>query len=127
MSGQPFDYIIGIASGGAFVAAALSNMTGIPYKIIKIKKYFKDNIKTIKTGLNVDVLSENIEDVMYKRVLIIDDQINTGDTIVAAKTFIQQYNTDIKLAVLYSTYTREFLHYQPIRHVLGATPWGYDP
>lgn len=127
ISAQHFDYIIGVASGGAFVAAALSKQTGVPCKYIKIKKYFKAEIKTINHGLNVTVLSDKIEDVHNKKVLVIDDQINTGDTILAAKAFMQKYTADIKLAVLYSTYDRAFLDYQPIRHVLGATPWGYDP
>jgi hypoxanthine phosphoribosyltransferase len=122
---KAFDYIVGISSGGAFVAASLSIQTGIPYKIVKIKKYFANEIKK---NLQVKELSGDFQKLMGKNVLIVDDQINTGDTIISALRHISSYSpNEVRLGVLYSTYKRSFIDYQPIRYVIGATPWGYDP
>lgn len=73
-------------------------------------------------------LEQNI--LKTKNILLIDDAIDTGSTILAIKNVIQKLNTkaDVKVAVLTVTHKRPFLEpdFTLYRRVLLRCPWAVD-
>lgn len=117
-----FDYIVGIETGGAFVAKYLSVITNKPVVYIKVSKYdegkFWQNSPSVSIQSDLSVL-EN------KNVLIIDDHILTGDTLTKAKDIIQQYNPNkIYTGVLYQNREHHIINYKGINASMSRSPWG---
>ena len=95
----PIDCIVAITTGGLIPAGILAKMLGIKevYTIGYCSYRNKKRGKLVNTTQIWDYL-------MYKTVLLIDDIVDTGGTILAAKEEIEKrYNEVVTLA----------LHYKP--------------
>ncbi len=91
------DVVVGILRGGYFPAHMIAETLGLEVYVIRYKSY----VKTRKVGKPILVLPL-IGDVSGKRVLLVDDICDTGDTIKAAKELLKQYNpSDVKVATLF--------------------------
>ncbi len=91
------DVVVGILRGGYFPAHMIAETLGLEIYVIRYKSY----VKTKKVGKPILVLPL-IGDVSGKRVLLVDDICDTGDTLKAAKELLKQYNpSDVKVATLF--------------------------
>ena len=117
-----FDYIVGIETGGAFVAKYLSVITSKPVVYIKVSKYDDRNFwhKTPSVSIHSDLsVLEN------KNVLIIDDHILTGDTLTKTQDIIKQYNPNkVYTGVLYHNREHPIINYKGINASMSRSPWG---
>ena len=119
-----FDYIVGIESGGAFVAKYLSLITDKPVTYIKISKY--DDGKFWHKNPSIAIYSD-LSVLTNKTVLIIDDHIFTGGTLEKAKEIVQQHNPNkIYTGVLYHNRNRKYpiINYEGINASMSRSPWG---
>jgi adenine/guanine phosphoribosyltransferase-like PRPP-binding protein len=132
------DVIIGIKSGGAIITKYIAEKLNIPYSYIKIsrdtynckKTPYDSIISDIEKKINnfKHITCEDINiDVKNKTVLILDEQIASGNTAV----FVKQYLLKKKLAkeVIIGTICSS----ERLKNVIKVSsryyaiwPWGYD-
>lgn len=94
------DVIIGISRGGLYPATFLSHILQIELIPIQLSRRVNDVI-TYATPKWVIKPSE--EDIRNKKVLIVDEICDSGETLEMVKDFVKSLNpNDIKTAVLYS-------------------------
>jgi len=83
--GRSFDLIIGIARGGIPVAMVIADQLGVGIDIINVKSY---------TGISARkkprIISTLTEDVKGKRVLVVDDLIDEGDTMTTVVSYLRR-------------------------------------
>ncbi len=94
---KKFDLIIGIARGGIPVAMVLADQLGVGIDIINVKSY---------TGISKrgkpTIISTLTEDVKQKRVLVVDDLIDEGDTMNTVLSYLRKAGVGrIHTAVLF--------------------------
>ena len=88
---QP-DLIVGITRGGAIPARLLSTYLGIKNMIcISIKKI----------GEERKVVTEVLDDLVDKNILLIEDQLETGRSLEIAKKYLESKGANVKSACLY--------------------------
>ena len=91
------DVIIGILRGGYFPAHMIAERLGLEIYVIRYKSY----VKTKKVGKPVLTLPL-VGNINGKRVLLVDDICDTGDTLKAAKDLLKQYNpSEVLVATLF--------------------------
>jgi hypoxanthine phosphoribosyltransferase len=73
-----FDVVVGIARGGLPLAVTISNQMGKPMQAIDITSYAVVGKKKVAS------LRPSLLDVKGKRVLLVDDLVDTGDTLEMA-------------------------------------------
>jgi hypoxanthine phosphoribosyltransferase len=96
-SGKTFDLVIGIARGGTPVAMVLSDRLGVKIDTITVKSY-----SGISERGSVRILSTPSEDIKGKRVLLVDDLVDQGDTMSGVKGFLNEKGTKaVETAVLF--------------------------
>jgi hypoxanthine phosphoribosyltransferase len=96
-SGKTFDLVIGIARGGIPVAMVVSDYLGIEIDTITVKSY-----SGIGERGSIRILSTLIEDIKGKRVLLVDDLVDQGDTMIRLKGFLSEKGAkDVETAVLF--------------------------
>lgn len=92
-SGQFYDYIVGIVRGGTIPAVYLSHRLGIPMRTVSWSTFHKEQMR--ESTLDI---ADDIED--GKKILLIDDIIDSGRTI---KELLEDWGCDrskIGIAVL---------------------------
>ncbi len=90
-----FDSIVGVLRGGFYVANLLSQITGKELKVVWIKSY-----KGEKKGESEVVTWPH--EVKGKRVLLVDDVVDYGDTLELAKTLLKLAGTkEVRSASLF--------------------------
>ena len=96
-SGKTFDLVIGIARGGVPVAMVLSDRLGVKTDMITVKSY-----NGINERGSVRILSTLSEDIRGKRVLLVDDLVDQGDTMSGVKGFLNEKGAEaVETAVLF--------------------------
>ena len=125
-SSTKIDYIIGIESGGAFVAKFLSYQFNINPLYIKASKYDEgkafENTKIIERS--------NLNDIYNKNILIVDDQIMSGNTIIVIKNYINNnYKPKlIKTGILYCSNEKKDkfnIDFNGQDFGIYKSPWGW--
>lgn len=144
---EQFDIVIGILSGGGFIAEYVRRLHNVP-KIgyIKVKNYSDNSYSEQLThalygiessdveceyGCDVKYLSLTYEkdvDVKGKRVLLVDDTISTGLTIKYAKTLM--YDRGAQSVKTYSLFSnaRKYTdyYYRCPSRIPVYWPWGFE-
>jgi hypoxanthine phosphoribosyltransferase len=96
-SGKTFDMVVGIARGGIPVAMVVSDRLGVVIDTIAVKSY-----SGIAERGSVRILSTLTEDVRGKRVLLVDDLVDQGDTMSGVKGFLSEKGAkSVETAVLF--------------------------
>ncbi|MGD0146813.1 MAG: phosphoribosyltransferase family protein [Nitrososphaerales archaeon] len=96
-SGKAFDLVIGIARGGIPVAMVVSDRLGVKIDTITVKSY-----SGIAERGSIRILSTLIEEVEGKRVLLVDDLVDQGDTMIGVKEFLSTKGAKVvETAVLF--------------------------
>jgi len=96
-TGRMFDLVIGIARGGMPVAMVVSDRLDVRIDFINVKSYVGIGERGIPR-----ILSTLTEEVSGKRVLVVDDLVDQGDTIQVVKEYLtEQAPKLLEVAVLF--------------------------
>jgi len=87
------DVVIGIARGGVIPAVLLS-------KSLKVKDMYV--LKVQKEGDERRVMAEIFTDVSNSKVLLVEDMLETGKSIIVAKQYLEAKGAEVKTACLYT-------------------------
>jgi uncharacterized protein len=94
--GEKIDYtpdcIIGIARGGVIPAVLLS-------KQLKIKDMYV--LKVRVEGNERKVMAEVFTDISNKKVLVVEDMLESGKTMMVVKQYLESKGANVKTACLY--------------------------
>jgi hypoxanthine phosphoribosyltransferase len=95
--GEQYDLIIGIARGGIPVAMVVSDHLNVKLDIINVKSY-----SGIGEREKPRILTTLTESISGKRVLLVDDLVDQGDTVATVTAFLRTQNPALlKTAVLF--------------------------
>jgi len=143
-----FDAVIGIKTGGAFLAEFMARKLNIPSYFVKCHHYgssgtigdvIKEAIsaRTTKVYKELEVTDELMMiSLCQKNILLVDDNVCSGSTLFS----VQKYLKDTKMCkkiftgVLAAPPNHELIdmnfstyHFQSRNIILYPLPWGYDP
>jgi len=107
-SGERFDLVIGIARGGMPVAMVVADKLGIKVDFLNVKSY-----TDVGERVKPKILSTITENILDKRVLVVDDLVDGGATMESITEYLSAQNPSlIKTAVLFtkpwSTFSPDF-------------------
>ena len=142
-SGEHFDAVVGIKTGGAIISDYISNRLGLPnYKIKLSKSIFNCDKKSINAlqdiGLNMlytnqeFIICEGIDNKLVgKNIILIDESVASGITINEAYKYLKEHK---KVNYIYPTtisFNKHLYNFElDIPHTLNDSviiwPWGYD-
>lgn len=96
---SPYDFIVGIESGGAFVAKYVSmTMGNIPVRYVKTSKYDDGLLKKMQLQeKNLPHGEKDLSILRGKRILICDDQSLTGGTMNFVSTYLSETYSPAKI------------------------------
>jgi hypoxanthine phosphoribosyltransferase len=119
-----YDLVIGIARGGLPIAVAISNKFDIPMQSVTIRAY--SGTKRLGKPKVLPWIS-NL-DINGKKVLLVDDLCDTGDTMIAALDWVKLFDpSEITVAALYVKPTSKYI---PVISVETTDAWivfPYEP
>ena len=92
------DLIVGVARGGVIPAVLLSN-------VLKVKDLYV--LKVRKEGERRRVVAEIFTDVSGKKVLVVEDMLETGQSMVVAKAYLESKGALVKTAFFYTMPTTQ--------------------
>ena len=122
-----YDYVVGIESGGAFVGRALRK----DCKYIKISKY-DDNYHAAIGYIFENIVITKRDDLSMIRggkVLVVDDQMGTGQTITTARKYLLEVcgAKHVDRAILYSPNNIKLdIEFIGLPYFMSRSPWGYS-
>ena len=90
---DPPDLVIGIARGGVIPAVLLSNLLNVKDLLV---------LKVRKEGDGRKVVAEVVADVTNKKVLLVEDMLETGQSMVVAKAYLESKGASVKTVCLYT-------------------------
>jgi hypoxanthine phosphoribosyltransferase len=104
-----YDAVIGIATGGTYIAEQMSKRLDLPLHLIRISFY---DDKDQREEPIIDLSS--IENKQFNKVLLVDDLIDSGMTIATAE---EEMPCDFDVAVLYKcpTYCDRLCFYSELK------------
>lgn len=119
-SGRTFDLVVGIARGGIPVAMVISDRLGVKIDIINVKSY-----TGIAERKRPRIVSTLTEDVKEKRVLLVDDLVDEGDTMETVVSYLRRGRPKgLKTAVLF---TKPWSKYEPDYSLEVVSNWMVFP
>ena len=143
-SGERYDAVVGIKTGGAIISDYISLKLGIPNYKIKLSRSEYNCDKQPTNAIN-DIIKKNIfndlgkftvcegidESLEGKNVILIDELVTSGKTINEGYKYLknEKYVGNIYAATI-SLYKQKYAGDITIDYVLPGTvliwPWGYD-
>lgn len=133
---QP-DAIIGIKSGGAFIANYVAQCLQVPtVDYMRVTHYSANSQSIVKATLeNMNkqavVREEPAYEVKGKKILLVDDQAATGSSLLVAKNYLEEKEAeDVRTFILYGRRGKgkgfEIADYCVKKGLMVYTPWGKD-
>ncbi len=97
-----FDAVVAIQRGGCIPGVCLSHIMGISdFYTIGIRTTSSENVRSARLEKPVLSADSSLKCIKNKRVLIIDDVVNTGNTITVAKKWLWNFQpASLKSAAL---------------------------
>ncbi len=96
-NGKHYDLVVGIARGGIPVAMAVSDHLNVKIDFVNVKSYNNIGQRTAPR-----ILSTLVEGVEGKDILLVDDLVDQGDTIVFLKKYLEdQRPRSLETAVMF--------------------------
>jgi hypoxanthine phosphoribosyltransferase len=96
-TGKDFDLVVGIARGGIPVAMVVSDRLEVKIDFINVKSY--DDIGKRTAPRILSTLTEGVEG---KRILLVDDLVDQGDTMALLKHYLKEQRPNtLETAVLF--------------------------
>lgn len=111
-----FDMIVGITRGGVVPARMLSSLLNIPKMAC---------ISVEKQEGGRKVITEILEDLTGKTILLVEDMLETGRSLMMAKNYLESKGAQVKTACLYTMAMSEIKPDYFLKEVEGVTefPW----
>ena len=105
-SGKKYDLVIGIARGGIPVAMVVADRLGTRIDFLNVKSY-----TDVGERIKPQILTTITEDIFGKRVLLVDDLVDGGDTMETVTRYLDSEGPKaLKTAVLF---TKPWSSFQP--------------
>lgn len=111
-----FDMIVGITRGGVVPARILSSLLNVPKMAC---------ISVEKQGEERKVITELLEDLSGKTILLVEDMLETGRSLMMAKNYLESKGAKVKTACLYTLPSSEVKPDYCLKEVEGVVefPW----
>jgi hypoxanthine phosphoribosyltransferase len=127
-SGYRFDSLLCIARGGLRVGDVLSRIYDMPLAILSASSY-REAAGTQQGQLDIAVSMTMTGGGLYGKVLLVDDLVDTGHTLLQVRQYVRQQCrsiTEVRTAVLWY---KAVSQYQPDYYVqyLPTSPWIHQP
>jgi len=103
-----FDSVVALYRGSLPIATHLTNITDATMSVIKYQSYGKDEKQSIDTKAPTWLVQEMIRP---KKVLIIDDIYDTGNTIRRCKEFIGDVSWDVTYLTIFGKANSDGVEY----------------
>lgn len=111
------DSIVGIVRGGLVPARLLSSELGV-------KDMYALTVK--KVGEERKVTSDILEDVSGKKILLVEDMIETGKSLIVAKEYLEKKGAEVKTACLYTMPISEIRPDFSLKEVAEIVPFPWE-
>ncbi len=109
---EKFDIIVGIKRGGIIPSSMLSYKLGLPLNFIEVRLYEDGPMpkRLYEKPVIIDnSLNENIEN---RRILLVDDVENTGDTMKSVRKILDEKSSYIRTFSIVGKHTDYYLFYK---------------
>ena len=90
---EKFDMIVGITRGGVVPARILSSLLKVPKMVC---------LSVEKQGGERKVVTELLDDLSGKTILLVEDMLETGRSLIVAKHYLESKGAQVKTACLYT-------------------------
>ena len=109
------DIVIAIVRGGLIPATILA-------KLLKVADM---NVLCVARNDGVPRITNDVGDVARKNILLVEDMIETGRTLIAGKRYLEESGATVKTACLYTMPTSEITPDYSLKQVEEAMkfPW----
>jgi hypoxanthine phosphoribosyltransferase len=87
------DAVVGIVRGGVLPATVLANL-------LKVRDLRVIKVKHVGSGRRVD--DDAMQGVAGMKILLVEDMLNTGKSLAAAKQYLEKKGAEVKTACLYT-------------------------
>lgn len=111
------DVIVGIVRGGMVPARLLSSDLGV-------KDMYALTVK--KVGGEQKVTSDIVEDISGKKILLVEDMLETGKSLIAAKEYLEKKGAEVKTACLYMMPISEIKPDFSLKEVTEVVPFPWE-
>lgn len=111
------DIIIGIVRGGMVPARLLSSDLGV-------KDMYALTVK--KVGGERKVTSDILEDISGKKILLVEDMLETGKSLIAAKEYLEKKGAEVRTACLYTMPISEIKPDFSVKEVTEVAPFPWE-
>ena len=111
------DVVIGIARGGVVPAVLLS-------KYLKVKDMYV--LKVRREGNNRRIMAETVPDVSHLKILLVEDMIETGKSLIIAKEYLESKGAKVKTACLYTMPMSEIIPDYFLKEVPTPLPFPWE-
>jgi uncharacterized protein len=88
-SGYAFDSLLCLARGGLYVGDVISRIFERPLAVLTVSSY-REQAGTKRSALRIAAAISSIEDEPHGRVLLVDDLVDSGTTLVGVLQFLTQ-------------------------------------
>jgi len=111
------DVVIGIARGGVVPAVLLS-------KYLKVKDMYV--LKVRREGNDRRIMAETVPDVSHLKILLVEDMIETGKSLIIAKEYLESKGAKVKTACLYTMPMSEIIPDYFLKEVPTPLPFPWE-
>ncbi len=111
------DVVIGIARGGVVPAVLLS-------KYLKVKDMYV--LKVRREGNDRQIMAETVPDVSHLKILLVEDMIETGKSLIIAKEYLESKGAKVKTACLYTMPMSEIIPDYFLKEVPTPLPFPWE-
>ncbi len=111
------DIIVGIVRGGLVPARLLSSE-------LKVKNMYALTVK--KVGEERKVTSGILENINGKKVLLVEDMLETGRSLIVAKEYLEKKGAEVKTACLYTMPKSEIRPDFSLKEITEVVPFPWE-
>ncbi|MCR4329147.1 MAG: phosphoribosyltransferase family protein [Candidatus Roizmanbacteria bacterium] len=112
----PYDYIVAISRGGLSIGHMLTDFLDLPILILNLSSYTHYTNKQ-----EVRLLESFAADIANKRILLVDDVSDTGDSFIKAMDIVRDRKP--LTIVSASVFVKPNTHFRPDFHCEETTKW----
>jgi hypoxanthine phosphoribosyltransferase len=111
------DAVVGIVRGGVIPATVLAN-------ILKVKKFYVLKVRHVGDGRKVK--GDFAPDVSGKKILLVEDMLETGKSLIAAKKYLEEKGAEVKTVCLYTMPKSEIVPDFSLKQVPTVVPFPWE-